>query len=112
VGLGFDGLIYGNPRQLGVQTLAVVVVAAYAGLGTFIICFIIDKLFGLKISPEKEEQGTRWETNERLNDINGPIIEPVVRHRTGHFGAQGVCLPQPHADGPRALRRSRGGRLR
>lgn len=40
-----------------VQTLAVVVVAAYAGVGTFIICFIIDKLFGLKISPEKEEEG-------------------------------------------------------
>jgi hypothetical protein len=55
---GFDGVIYGNPRQLGVQTLAVVVVAAYAGVGTFIICWIIDKTFGLKISPEKEEEGT------------------------------------------------------
>lgn len=54
---GFDGVIYGNPRQLGVQTLAVVVVAAYAGVGTFIICWIIDKTFGLKISPEKEEEG-------------------------------------------------------
>jgi hypothetical protein len=33
------------------------VVAAYAGVGTFIICWIIDKTFGLKISPEKEEEG-------------------------------------------------------
>ena len=70
---GFDGVIYGNPRQLGVQTLAVVVVAAYAGVGTFIICWIIDKTFGLKISPEKEEEGTAQPTTQR---------DTVERHDT------------------------------
>lgn len=50
--------------------MAVVVVGAYAGVGTFIICFIIDKLFGLKISPDKEEEGKHECLPNRINHVN------------------------------------------
>jgi Amt family ammonium transporter len=54
---GADGLLFGNPGQLAVQALAVVVVAAYAAVVTWGLLKLVDVVFGLRVSPEEEERG-------------------------------------------------------
>jgi Amt family ammonium transporter len=51
---GTDGAFYGNPGQLAIQAVAVLVVAAYAGGMTFVIMKLIDVVIGLRV-PEQEE---------------------------------------------------------
>jgi len=43
--------------QFGVQAAAVGIAIAYAALGTLILVYIIDKVFGFKSKPEEEMQG-------------------------------------------------------
>jgi len=54
---GANGLIHGNPGQLGAQAAAVGVTLAYSLVGTFVILRVIDLLFGLRVSEEEEEMG-------------------------------------------------------
>jgi Amt family ammonium transporter len=54
---GADGLFFGNPRLLALQTLGVVVVIIYSAIITWILYKILDKLIGLKIQLEEEEIG-------------------------------------------------------
>ena len=51
------GLIAGNPLQLGIQALAVVVVAAFSFGGSYVILQLINKVSPLRVSPEEEDQG-------------------------------------------------------
>ncbi len=51
------GLIYGNTHQLGVQIIAVLATLLYSGFGTFILFFVVDKLFGLRATPKQEAIG-------------------------------------------------------
>ena len=51
------GLISGNPAQLGVQALAVVVVAAFSFVGSYVILRLINLVSPLRVSPEEEDQG-------------------------------------------------------
>lgn len=44
-------------QQLGIQALAVLIAIVYAGLLTFILLFVIDKLVGLRASNESEMKG-------------------------------------------------------
>ena len=54
---GADGLFYGNPAQLGIQALAVLISVAFAFLGTFVILKLVDGLMGLRVSEEEERMG-------------------------------------------------------
>ncbi|MFM7679699.1 MAG: ammonia channel protein, partial [Roseiflexaceae bacterium] len=54
---GFDGLLYGNPGQLATQAIAVVVVAAYAAVVTFVLLKIIDATIGIRVSEAEEQEG-------------------------------------------------------
>ncbi len=54
---GFDGLLYGNPAQLGIQALAVVIAAGYAATVTFVILKLLDATVGLRVAPEEEAKG-------------------------------------------------------
>ncbi len=54
---GANGLLYGNPGQLLTQIIAVVVVAAYAALITWVLLFIINATVGIRVSPEEEARG-------------------------------------------------------
>lgn len=54
---GADGLFHGNPAQLGIQVLAVVVSAGFAFLGTFVILKLLDGVMGLRISEDEERMG-------------------------------------------------------
>lgn len=51
------GLIFGNPSQLAIQILAVVVIGIYAFAVTYILGKVIDKAIGLRVSDEEEIQG-------------------------------------------------------
>ena len=44
-------------QQLGVQVVAVLIAIAYAAILTFVILFVIDKIFGLRSPADKEMQG-------------------------------------------------------
>ncbi|MCD4812301.1 ammonium transporter [bacterium] len=54
---GANGLFYGNPRLLWIQTIAVAATMAYAAVMTFIIAKIIDKTMGLRIEEHEEAIG-------------------------------------------------------
>jgi ammonium transporter, Amt family len=54
---GANGLLYGNAALLGIQAIAVVVVAAYAALVSFGLLKLIDLTLGLRVSSEEEQLG-------------------------------------------------------
>src|SRR5438105_2525930 len=49
-----DGLLYGNPGQLGIQAIAVAASIVYSAVMTFVILKLIDVFVGLRV-PESEE---------------------------------------------------------
>ncbi len=51
------GLFYGNPGQLGVQVLAVAVVAAFAFAGSYLLLRMVDVFSPLRVSPKEEDEG-------------------------------------------------------
>ena len=51
------GLFAGNPMQLAIQSLGVVVVAAFSFVGSYAILRVINKFSPLRVSPEEEDQG-------------------------------------------------------
>ncbi|HVJ48495.1 ammonium transporter [Desulfitobacterium sp.] len=55
--LGADGLLYGNPAQLGIQAISVIVTIALAGIGTFVILKVVSVFTKLRVSSEEEETG-------------------------------------------------------
>jgi Amt family ammonium transporter len=54
---GSDGLFFGNPHQLAIQFISVVVTMVFAFLMTLIIIKVVDVLVGLRVSEEDEERG-------------------------------------------------------
>ncbi len=54
---GSNGLVYGNPSQLAVQIVAVLIAYLVAGSGTFIIMKVLDATVGLRVYSEAEQQG-------------------------------------------------------
>jgi Amt family ammonium transporter len=54
---GTDGLMHGNPRQLLVQAISVVVAIAISAVGTFILFRIVDALIGLRVARRDENIG-------------------------------------------------------
>jgi len=53
----FAGAFYGNPRQFGIQLLAVVVSSSYAFFGTAIILYGLKFTMGIRADPEAEAAG-------------------------------------------------------
>lgn len=51
---GPDGLFFGNPSQLGIQSIAIIVTVIYSFVLSYIFLILIDKILGLRI-PEKDE---------------------------------------------------------
>ncbi len=52
-----DGLMYGNPGQLGIQAIAVAAAAVYSFVGSFILIKIVGVLIPLRPSAEDEMTG-------------------------------------------------------
>ena len=51
------GLVFGNPSQVTVQIISIIVTAAYAGLITLILAKAIDKTIGLRVDEKIEVDG-------------------------------------------------------
>ena len=54
---GANGLIYGNPKQLGIQAIAVAASWAWAAVGTFVILKVVNVFVPLRVGEEEEERG-------------------------------------------------------
>jgi len=54
---GSDGLFFGNPHQLYVQAVAVLVTIVYSAIGTFIIYKVVDRVIGMRVSEKEEAVG-------------------------------------------------------
>jgi Amt family ammonium transporter len=54
---GSNGLFYGNPRQLGIQALAVGVILVYSFAVTWGIFKLLEKTMGLRVTDEQEVIG-------------------------------------------------------
>jgi Amt family ammonium transporter len=52
-----QGLFYGNPSQLVIQAIAVMVVAAFAFAGSYILLRLVDVFSPLRVSPKEEDEG-------------------------------------------------------
>jgi len=54
---GADGLFFGNPAQVGIQALAVLVTLVFSFVMSFILLKILDATMGLRVSTEEEVAG-------------------------------------------------------
>jgi Amt family ammonium transporter len=54
---GQDGLLAGNPGQLGLQALGILAAGAYSGIVTWVILKVVDKLVGLRVTVDEEREG-------------------------------------------------------
>lgn len=54
---GVDGLFAGNPGQLWLQFVACATTIGYTAVATWIICFVVDKVMGLRAEQEEEIMG-------------------------------------------------------
>jgi Amt family ammonium transporter len=54
---GADGLFFGNPAQLGIQAVAVLVTIVYSFVLSWILLKVVDALMGLRVSKDDEVAG-------------------------------------------------------
>jgi ammonium transporter, Amt family len=54
---GADGLFFGNPAQLGIQAMAVLVSMVFAFVGTLIVLAVVGAITGLRVNEEEERTG-------------------------------------------------------
>ena len=54
---GVDGFFAGNPNQLWLQFLACATTIAYTAIATWIICFVVDKVMGIRAEQDDEIMG-------------------------------------------------------
>jgi ammonium transporter, Amt family len=52
-----DGLLFGNPAQLGIQAVAVAAAIVYSGIGTFVLLKLVGMMFTLRATPSDESTG-------------------------------------------------------
>lgn len=55
--VGVQGLLFGNPKQLGIQAIVAVVTAVFTFVGSVIILKIVDAIVGLRVPVEDEHRG-------------------------------------------------------
>ena len=52
-----DGVLFGNPAQLGIQAVAVLASVAYSGVGTFVLLKAISVIVPLRVTEDDESTG-------------------------------------------------------
>jgi len=76
---GADGLIHGNPGQLGTQALAVGVTLGYSLIATLVILRVLDWVMGLRVSEEEEKLGLDISQHgERAYTLQGLSVQSVA----------------------------------
>jgi len=54
---GANGLFFGNPRQLAIQSGAVLLIAAYSFAVSMVLFKVLDRLMGLRVAKDEEIEG-------------------------------------------------------
>jgi Amt family ammonium transporter len=74
-----DGALFGNPRQLGIQLVAVLATIAYSAIATFVIIKAIGFGFNLRASPKEEGIGldVTQHGEEAYSRGEGAILVPA-----------------------------------
>jgi Amt family ammonium transporter len=72
----FDGLLYGNPGQLGIQAVAVGAAIVYSGVVTFILLKIIGMVIPLRASVSDEDTGLDLTNHGEEAYVHGGGMEP------------------------------------
>ena len=54
---GADGLFFGNPKQLIIQAMAVLVTWVFVFVGTFVVLAVVAAITGLRVNEEEEQSG-------------------------------------------------------
>lgn len=77
---GADGLFYGNPAQLGIQALSIVITIAIAAFATFVILKVVGVFTKLRATEEEEETGLDLSMHgeEAYPDFIGNEIMPAA----------------------------------
>jgi Amt family ammonium transporter len=92
-----DGVLFGNPAQLGVQAVAVVAAIAYSGIGSFLLLKLVSVVTPLRA--EKQEEGIGMDVSqhgeEAYADGEGAIL--VLPERDVKVGSAAMA-----AEGGRA----------
>ncbi len=54
---GADGLFFGNPKQVIIQAMAVLVTWVFVFVGTLIVLYVVAAITGLRVNEEEEQSG-------------------------------------------------------
>jgi Amt family ammonium transporter len=54
---GADGLIAGNPKQVGLQIAGVLAAGLYSAVITFVLLKVVNALVGLRVTTDEEREG-------------------------------------------------------
>ena len=73
----------GNWKFLGVQILAIVCITSWAAISTFLQLYIIDKIFGLRMSDEEEEAGADYYVHNIRYEETVSTAKPVQENGSG-----------------------------
>ncbi|MBE6493071.1 MAG: ammonium transporter [Methanosphaera stadtmanae] len=63
---GAAGLLYGNPIQLGIQIISIIVVGAYSFILTYGIAKVLDKTIGIRVDDQTEIDGLDINEHEEV----------------------------------------------
>jgi Amt family ammonium transporter len=84
---GGDGLLYGNPTQLGIQALAVVVTLVLGFVMTTIILKVLDGIMGLRVTEDDELAGLDLSQHSETAYAFGGSSSSYSEYSTGGGGA-------------------------
>jgi len=108
---GANGLIHGNPGQLGAQAAAVGVTLVYSLVGTLVILRVLDLILGLRVSEEEEKIGLDMSQHgERAYAFQGLSVLEVAALTVLHPAGGSYNEQGPGASGLGAAERPGIGR--
>jgi Amt family ammonium transporter len=93
---GADGLLFGNPAQLGIQATAVGATLVFAAAGTAVILLILKPILGLRLTEEEERIGLDLTQHSEIayafgsgsydetTSGHGSSSAPAMAHKTAH----------------------------
>ncbi|MGE0705241.1 MAG: ammonium transporter, partial [Vicinamibacterales bacterium] len=93
----FDGALYGNPAQIGIQGVAVLAAAMYSGVMTFVLLKLIAVVTPLRASADEEATGLDITMHGEEAYLHDGGVEAVVSEKTPTGALQPVRPMMPTA---------------
>jgi ammonium transporter, Amt family len=89
----FDGALYGNPAQLGIQALAVGTAILYSGVASFVLLKLIGLFMPLRATASEEVSGLDLTMHGEEAYLHTGDMEPLAP--VSESGAPGAAAPVP-----------------